>query len=252
LEAAETRADARYLRRHPRIRPARRSLVEQVRAHPAVIGCHTCHLVNHADPGDLCRRCHSVLHSRKPDSIARSWALLLAAAFLYIPANIYPVMDITQLAQSQQFTIFGGIAELVQYGLWPLAVLVFLASITIPLMKLATLAFLLIQTQRRRETSLRFRTRAFRVIDFIGRWSMIDIFMISILVALVRFGQLATINAETGAPCFAGVVVLTMFAVITFDPRLMWDVQRSAAAVEPAAVTQPGVPTTESAKDAHA
>jgi paraquat-inducible protein A len=229
LEEAETRADERFLRRHPRAGRARRSLAQQVHAHPDVIGCHTCHLVNHADPGDLCRRCHSVLHGRKPDSINRSWALLLAAAFLYIPANIYPVMDITQLARSQNFTIFGGIEELVEYGLWPLAALVFLASITIPLMKLATLAFLLIQTQRRRETNLHGRTRAFRVIDFIGRWSMIDIFMISILVALVRFGQLATINAQTGAPCFAAVVVLTMFAVITFDPRLMWDVRRAAA-----------------------
>jgi paraquat-inducible protein A len=255
LEEAETRADERYLRRHPRARQASHSVLQQVRAHPEVIGCHTCHLVNHAGPGELCRRCHSILHDRKPDSVSRSWALVLAAACLYIPANLYPVMSITQLAKSQDFTIFGGIVELVDYGLWPLALLVFLASITIPLMKLATLAFLLIQTQRRRETSLPFRTRAFRVIDFIGRWSMIDIFMISILVALVRFGQLANINAETGAPCFAGVVILTMFAVITFDPRLMWDVQRAAApepAAAPPAIVQPNLPADDSAKDAHA
>jgi paraquat-inducible protein A len=259
LEEAETRADERYLRRHPRMSQARRSLAQQVQAHPEVIGCHTCHLVNHSDPGELCRRCHSVLHARKPDSISRTWALVMAAAFLYIPANIYPVMNITQLAKSQNFTIFGGIKELIAYGLWPLAALVFLASITIPLMKLATLAFLLIQTQRRRETNLPFRTRAFRVIDFIGRWSMIDIFMISILVALVRFGQLATINAETGAPCFAAVVVLTMFAVITFDPRLMWDVRRARAAESdpnaapaPPALVQPGLPPADRAKDAHA
>jgi paraquat-inducible protein A len=255
LEQAEARADERYLRRHPRARQASRSVLQQARAHPEMIGCHTCHLVNHAAPGDPCRRCHSILHDRKPDSVSRSWALVLAAACLYVPANLYPVMSITQLAKSQDFTIFGGIAELVDYGLWPLALLVFLASITIPLMKLATLAFLLIQTQRRRETNLPFRTRAFRVIDFIGRWSMIDIFMISILVALVRFGQLANINAETGAPCFAGVVILTMFAVITFDPRLMWDVQRVAApepAPAPPAIVQPNLPAEDRAKDARA
>ena len=250
LAEAEARADERSLRHHPRKSQPQRSRVQEVQAHPDVIGCHTCHLVNHGDPGDFCTRCHGVLHARKPDSISRSWALVMSAAFLYIPANIYPVMNITQLAKAQNFTIFGGIKELVDYGLWPLAALVFLASITIPLMKLATLGFLLIQTQRRRRTSLQFRTKAFRVIDFIGRWSMIDIFMISILVALVRFGQLANINAETGAPCFAAVVVLTMFAVITFDPRLMWDVTRTRAP-EPAqpARIQPGAPGTESAKD---
>jgi paraquat-inducible protein A len=252
LEEAETRADERFARRHPRAARARRSFAQQVEAHPEVIGCHTCHLVNHGDPGDYCRRCHSALHERKPSSISRTWALVLSAVFLYIPANIYPVMDITQLAKSQEFTIFGGIKELVDYGLWPLAVLVFVASITIPLMKLATLIFLLIQTQRKRETRLIFRTRAFRVIDFIGRWSMIDIFMISILVALVRFGQLANINAETGAPCFAAVVVLTMFAVITFDPRLMWDGPRARAAEPasvPSAVVQPDPPAPTGAKD---
>jgi paraquat-inducible protein A len=257
LEAAETRADERFFRRHPRAHHARRSLAQHTQEHPDVIGCHTCHLMNHASPGDRCRRCHSVLRDRKPESISRSWALVVAAACLYVPANIYPVMNITQLAKSQDFTIFGGIKELVDYGLWPLAALVFLASITIPLMKLAILSFLLIQTQRRRETHLLFRIRAYRVIDFIGRWSMIDIFMISILVALVRFSQLANVNAETGAPCFAAVVILTMFAVITFDPRLMWDVRRARTTPpEPAptapAVVQPKPSPADSAKDAHA
>ena len=256
---AETRADDRFHRRHPLAAPTPRRTSQEVHDHPEVIGCHTCHLVNHGDPGDPCRRCHAKLHPRKPDSINRTWALILSAAFLYIPANLYPVMNITQLAKSQAFTIFGGIKELVDYGLWPLAALVFLASITIPLMKLATLAFLLVQTQRRRETHLMFRTRAFRVIDFIGRWSMIDIFMISILVALVRFEQLANVYAQTGAPCFAAVVVLTMFAVITFDPRLMWDVRRKyeqaphlgpGPVPAPSAVSQPGAPAAGSLKDA--
>jgi paraquat-inducible protein A len=187
------------------------------------IGCHACGLLNTAHTGDPCRRCHAVLHARKPNSLARSWAFLIAGVLLYIPANYYPVMTITELAKSQDFTIFGGILELLRYGLWPLALLVFFASITIPLMKLVTLGYMLVQTHRGSETHLLGRTRAFRLIAFIGRWSMIDVFMISILVALVRFGLFANIRADVGAPCFAAVVVLTIFAVDTFDPRLMWD-----------------------------
>jgi len=188
-----------------------------------LMGCACCGLVSHAAPGERCRRCYAKLRARKPDSVARSWAFMLAAVALYIPANIYPVLVITQLAQTQKFTIMGGIAELADYGLWPLAALVFLASITIPLLKLLILAYMLILTQRRSPLHLIGRTRAFRLIDFIGRWSMIDVFMISILVALVQFGQFADIRTDLGAPCFAAVVVLTIFAVDFFDPRLMWD-----------------------------
>jgi paraquat-inducible protein A len=188
-----------------------------------LIGCHCCGLLNLAEPEDRCRRCHTVLRKRKLNSISRSWALLIASAFLYVPANIYPVMLITKLAITQPYTITGGIIELADYGLWPLAVLVFFASITIPLAKLFILGYMLIHTQARSTTHLIGRTHAFRVIEFIGRWSMIDVFMISILVALVRFGQFANIRADVGAACFAAVVVLTMFAVVCFDPRLMWD-----------------------------
>ncbi|MCB8879659.1 paraquat-inducible protein A [Acidisoma cellulosilytica] len=234
LERNDLAADARYIRRHPTAKVGP-TPGEQELAEPQVIGCHTCHLVNHAAPGDHCRRCDGLLHPRKHDSTARTWAFLLAALCLYIPANIYPVMIITQIGQTQSFTIMGGIKELIDYGLLPLAALVFVASITIPLAKLITLAFLLIQTQRGRTTQLNGRTRAFRIIDFIGRWSMIDIFMISILVALVRFDQFAQITAQVGAPCFAGVVVLTMFAVMTFDPRTMWDATRGQAAAYPTA-----------------
>ncbi len=189
-----------------------------------LIGCHCCGLVNGRPEGERCRRCRTVLHARKHDPIARGWAYLAAAVCLYIPANIYPVMEITKLGQSTSYTIMGGIVELADYGLWPLALLVFVASITIPLMKLLTLGYMLVQTQRGSPDHLEGRTIAFRVIDFIGRWSMIDVFMISILVALVQFGQVSNIQADTGAPCFAAVVVLTIFAVESFDPRTMWDV----------------------------
>jgi paraquat-inducible protein A len=188
-----------------------------------VMGCDCCGMVSRADPGQRCRRCHAVLQARKPNSVARSWALMLAAAAFYVPANLYPVLVYTELAQTTHYTIMGGIGELLDYGLWPLAALVFLASITIPLMKLLILAYMLIMTQLRSDKHLIGRTRAFRLIEFIGRWSMIDVFMISILVALVQFGQFATIRTDLGAPCFAAVVVLTIFAADFFDPRLMWD-----------------------------
>ena len=170
-----------------------------------------------------CQRCHAVLHHRKPRSISRSWALVIAAALLYLPANLYPVMQMTELASTRHFTIMGGIVELESYGLWPLALLVFFASICIPLAKLICLAYMLIQTQAGSASHLAGRTRTFKFVEFIGRWSMIDVFMISILVALVHFGQIAYVRAELGAACFAAVVVLTMFAVSVFDPRLMWD-----------------------------
>ena len=194
-----------------------------------LIGCHCCSLINQAEPGSRCRRCNTVLKARKTDSFARSWALLAAAAVFYIPANLYPVMLITQVGVGQTYTIFGGIIELADYGMWPLALLVFFASISIPIAKLITLAYMLVQTQTLSTRHLLGRTRAFRAIEFIGRWSMIDVFMISILVALVRFGRFADIRAQVGATCFAAVVVLTMFAVDCFDPRLMWDVPFASA-----------------------
>jgi paraquat-inducible protein A len=188
-----------------------------------LIGCHSCGLLNQAVVGDTCRRCNEILLKRKPDSIGRSWAFVIAAALLYVPANLYPVMAITGLKGTQDFTIMGGIFELSERGLWPLAGLVFFASIVIPMLKLLLLGYMLTQTQLQRDEHLLGRTMAFRFIDFIGRWSMIDVFMISILVALVRFGQFAGVEAELGAPCFAAVVVLTMFGVVSFDPRVMWD-----------------------------
>jgi paraquat-inducible protein A len=209
------------------------SAAENATAQPAdrqgftYVGCLACGMVNHAPPGARCLRCRSILHHRKPSSISRSWALIVAAALLYVPANLYPVMQLTQLTTTRPFTIMGGIAELESYGLWPLALLVFFASICIPLAKLISLAYMLIQTQTSRPSHLAGLTRTFKIVEFIGRWSMIDVFMISILVALVHFGQLAYVRAEVGAACFAAVVVLTMFAVSAFDPRLMWDAAKT-------------------------
>lgn len=186
------------------------------------LSCHVCGLLNDARQ-PLCRRCYSRLHARKPASLSRGWAYTLAAACLYIPANLYPFMTLTSFGHTNSYTILGGIAELAQAGLWPLALLVFFASITIPLLKLIGMAFVMCSTQRGSSKLLQERTVLYRVIEFIGRWSMIDVFMVSILVALVHFGQLANVNANMGMACFAAVVVLTIFAVDAFDPRLMWD-----------------------------
>jgi paraquat-inducible protein A len=220
LDVAEEKSEARHpehshwLPRDPQAAPSWR-----------LIGCHCCDLVNRAEPGDRCRRCETVLHIRKANSIGRSWALLVAGALLYIPANVYPIMTMTELAVTKPYTIMGGVVDLLGAGLWPLAALVFFASITIPLLKLCTLGYLLLQTQFGSAEHLMGRTWAFRVIEFVGRWSMIDVFGLSILVALVQFAQFANFVAEVGATCFAAVVVLTMFAVEFFDPRLMWDAQ---------------------------
>jgi paraquat-inducible protein A len=177
-----------------------------------------------------CPRCGFRLRDRKPGSLQRTWALALAALVLYIPANIYPVLTVVQLGAGQPSTILGGVQELLELGMWPLAALVFFASVAVPVLKLVGLGILLITTHTGTGWALRDRTVLYRVVDAIGRWSMIDIFMESILVALVQFGQLASVYPGPGAIAFAAVVILTMLAARSFDPRLMWDSARMRAA----------------------
>ncbi len=187
------------------------------------IGCHGCDLLVPAAEGARCPRCGSKLHSRKPDSIRRTWALLATAAVLAIPANVWPVMTITKLGNGGPSTILGGTLELAQAGLWGLAALVFVASIVVPLIKLGALSFLLVAAANGSSKRLVLRTRLFRVVTLIGRWSMIDIFATMILATLARFGWLGNVRPEAGATAFCAVVVLTMLASESFDPRLMWD-----------------------------
>ena len=177
-----------------------------------------------------CRRCRAPLHERIPRSLGRTWALVIAGLILYIPANVYPVMTVELLGRSDPNTIATGVQELFQSGMWEIGLLVFCASILVPLMKLVGLAYLLarVQLARRHRGRLsaavrRDHTRLFRSIEFIGRWSMLDMFLLSMLVALVRFGAIASIVPGIGATSFALVVVITMFAAASFDPRLLWD-----------------------------
>ncbi|MQT11726.1 paraquat-inducible protein A [Segnochrobactrum spirostomi] len=211
-----------------------------------LVGCECCGLVSEAADHDAhCPRCGAPLHHRKPDSLARTWALVIAAIILYIPANVYPVMTVVSLGNKMPATILGGVVELIQAGMWPLALLVFFASVTVPVLKLLGLIALLISTYRGRSHGLRDRSRLYRIIEVIGRWSMIDVFMISILVGVVRLGNIATIEPGLGAVSFAGVVIVTMIAAECFDPRLMWDAagQNPHAAARTAHAEDPNTPT---------
>jgi paraquat-inducible protein A len=189
------------------------------------IGCDVCGMVSQSrhEGHARCPRCEARLEVRKPNSIHRTWALMIASLILYIPANLYPVLTVISFGSGAPSTILGGVEELISGGMLPLAALVFFASILVPVLKLVGLTILLVSTQMRATGRLRDRTRLYRIVNTVGRWSMIDIFMESILVALVQFGALATIDPGIGAIAFAGVVVITMFAAEGFDPRLMWD-----------------------------
>ncbi|HQT75888.1 MAG TPA: PqiA/YebS family transporter subunit [Rhodopila sp.] len=187
--------------------------------------CETCQLVCFPSTGEetVCPRCGSTVEARKRNSLSRTWALVITSFVLYVPANVLPVLAFMELGTGEPHTIIGGARELLNAGMWPLALLVFLASIGVPCLKLASLLLLLVTTHAGSSWQLRQRTVLYRLVSTIGRWSMIDIFMASVLVALVQFGSVVTINPGTGAVAFAGVVIMTMFAADCFDPRLMWD-----------------------------
>lgn len=191
-----------------------------------ILICTECHELNRREAdsdGQTCTRCGAMVHPRRPNSILRTWALLLTAAILYIPANLLPIMTVSSLGQGDPSTIMSGVIQLVQHGMLPIAAVVFVASILVPTFKLVGIALLLFSVQRHQPLSARQRIIMYRFIEFIGRWSMLDIFVIAILVAVVNFGRLASIEANLGAVAFASVVILTMLAAVTFDPRLIWD-----------------------------
>lgn len=193
----------------------------------SLLHCHDCSLLSRPAAEDAhapsCPRCGSALHFRKRNSLQRTWALVIAAAICYVPANVLPVMEVTSLGVTQADTIMSGVIYFVQHGDWPLALVIFTASVFVPLAKILILVGLLVSVQRRSRWRPVDRTRLYRLTEAIGRWSMVDIFVVAILVALVRLGNLATIQAETGAIFFGAVVVITILAAESFDPRLIWD-----------------------------
>ncbi|MGP9809574.1 PqiA/YebS family transporter subunit [Halomonas sp. AOP12-C2-37] len=191
----------------------------------ALTGCPTCGLINRLSGRGRghCTRCHEKLHQRLPHSLQRTWALLGASAIMYIPANIYPIMTTTSLGNSTPSTIIGGVVQLIQMGSWPIAMVIFIASVIVPMGKLGALTWLCLVVKRSNAMNAQSRTRLYRLTEFIGRWSMVDVFVVAILVALIRAGSLMSITPGPASLAFGSVVVLTMLAAMTFDPRLIWD-----------------------------
>jgi len=197
-----------------------------------LLACSICRQVSRAPRSQAsahCPRCAAPLHARKPASLARTWAFLLTAMMLYVPANMLPIMDTSSLFGTQRDTILSGVAFLWSSGSVVLAVLVFFASIVVPLAKMLALTLLVGSVQLRSRWQPQVRARLYRAIEFIGRWSMLDIYVVTLLVALVHVRTFASIHAGPGAAAFGAVVVLTMFAAVSFDPRLIWDAAEDAA-----------------------
>jgi len=191
-----------------------------------LVRCHECGKLAKMRESKMCLRCHSVLHGRLPQSFQRTLAFLISSYALYIPANLFPIMTVTQLGKvGEPHTILGGIVALIHSNMLPIALLVLVASILVPLLKLLGLSLLLLCVHYRWQVNAKRWTQMYRIIAFVGRWSMLDIFMISILVSLVNLGGVAQVLAGHAATAFAAVVVLTMLAAKSFDPRLIWDVQ---------------------------
>jgi paraquat-inducible protein A len=188
--------------------------------------CRACYQLNRPGPEDAalaCARCGANIHWRKPGSIARGWAFLIAAAILYIPANLFPVIESGSLFGSQSDTILSGAVYLWKTGSWMLAAIIFIASILVPGAKLMSLSFLFWTAQRRSTWRTAQRSRLYRATETIGRWSMVDIFVGGVLVALVQLHPFASVEPGPGAIYFGAVVVLTMLASQSYDPRLTWD-----------------------------
>lgn len=193
-----------------------------------LVSCHHCSTVwKDVKAHDRCGCCGTKLHLRKPDSLNRTWALVIAACIMYFPANLLPVMITTSfLGVEQQDTIMSGIIYFWVSGSWVLAMIVFIASFLVPLFKLAVMVLLLITVQRHSSWRLMERTKLYRVVEVIGRWSMLDVFVVSLLTGLVQIKGFATVQPGAGIAAFAAVVVFTMLASMSFDPRLAWDTAR--------------------------
>lgn len=192
-----------------------------------LIGCHVCGQVCRAvDEGGnilVCPRCGSTLHRRKLAVYARTWALLIAAFLMYIPANVLPIMRTASLGDIDDNTILSGVVELWVKGSPGLAVIVFCASIMVPMLKFLALGTLLISCRRGSNWARRQRAQLYRLVELIGYWSMLDVFVVALLTALVRFGYFSLVEPLPGVVFFGLTVVLTMFASMCFDPRLIWD-----------------------------
>jgi paraquat-inducible protein A len=195
-----------------------------------VIGCHGCGLVcedtldrtGHA----ACPRCGSALHRRRPDSIGRAWALLVAALVFYIPANVLPVMYTNMFGHGIDSTIMSGVIQFWREGSYEIALIIFIASIAVPCTKFLVLGLLLTSSRRQSRRAMRERAKLYRLIELVGYWSMLDVLVVAIVSALVKFQALSDIEPRIGILFFGLVVILTMLSAMSFDPRLIWDGDR--------------------------
>jgi paraquat-inducible protein A len=193
-------------------------------------GCHVCEKVSPVAVGN-CPRCGCHLHLRKPDSIARTMALVIAAAVMYVPANLLPILTTRELGVSTESTIIAGMIQFWDTGSYPIAIVIFTASILIPILKIAALLWLCAAAKGMVPHSARTLGKVYWVTELLGRWSMVDIFVVAILVTMVQLGNYMSITPGPGALAFAGVVMLTMFAAMSFDPKLLWDQLRREEAL---------------------
>ena len=194
----------------------------------SLVPCHRCHLLSQMPPGGshtemACPRCGAALHQRKPNSLNRTLALVIAAIVFYIPAMVLPVSVTTTFAGAQGDTIMSGVIYFIHSGAWYIALVIFVASIMVPILKILILIYLLISVRRKSTWRPLDSTRLYRIVEFIGKWSMVDIYVITIMMALIKLGGLASFDAGPGAVFFGTMVVVTMFAAMSFDPRLIWD-----------------------------
>jgi paraquat-inducible protein A len=209
---------------HTKTRDLELAATGKTAAQQKLLNCHTCSLlVPMSAHLSHCPRCHSPLHSRIHNSLPRTWALIITAVILLIPANVYPIMTVIRFGQGEPDTILSGVIKLIEEGMWPLALIVFFASIVVPFLKLIVLSLLAVTVQLKSRWRTRDRTLLYRVTEIIGAWSMVDIFLIGLLGALVNLGALATIRPGIGAIFFAAAVIITILAAHNFDSRLIWD-----------------------------
>jgi paraquat-inducible protein A len=191
-------------------------------AEQGLANCHVCGKLSQANAHN-CSRCGANIHLRKPNSLHRVSAFLITACILYIPANVLPITITTQLGQVMESTIIGSVIHLWEQQSYPVAFVIFFASIVIPIAKIIALFWLCWSVFHKHNYKRKERARLFRITEFVGRWSMIDVFVVAILVALIQLGGILTIQPGSAALAFAGVVMITMFAAFAFDPRLIWD-----------------------------
>ncbi|MGB1128663.1 MAG: paraquat-inducible protein A [Haloferula sp.] len=205
----------------------KRDLPSGFAAEQGLASCHTCGRLSPVSE-ERCPRCDTPLHLRKPQSLSRTWALLIAAILFYVPAMSLPVMNVSGIGGGENSTILSGVITFWQMKSYPVAIIIFTASVLIPILKILALGWLCLAASGVIGGSSKALTVTYHITELVGRWSMVDVFVVAILACLVRLGSVMTITPGPAALSFAAVVILTMFSAMSFDPRLLWDQRRGS------------------------